>query len=141
MGGRYLHLDRDRLYWGLWGCARSVRSTLLENGLYDGEMEKTQELDLTWRRVCLLSWRGGAVSNDDSGLFTDVLLCMPTIYNAMLLALGAFDIYNEDSRLSTLLLPDSGITTTSSNTHLHLITLVPLHELPCSLSVHVSHTR
>jgi hypothetical protein len=74
----------------------------------------------------LLSWRGGAVSNDDSGLFTDILLCMSIIYNAMLLALGALLIYNYESRLSTLTLPDSGITTTSSITHLHLITLVPL---------------
>jgi hypothetical protein len=63
MVGRYLRLDRGRRHWGLWECARSVRSTLLDNGLYDGEMEKTQELDLTWRRVCLSSWRGGAVSS------------------------------------------------------------------------------
>jgi hypothetical protein len=86
----------------------------------------------------LLSWRGGAVSIDDSGLFTDILLCMPTIYNAMLLALGGFDIYNDESRLSTLTLPESGITTTSSITHLHLITLVPLADSlthPSSLSL------
>jgi hypothetical protein len=61
MVGRYLRLDRGRRHWDLWGCARSVRSTLLKNGRYDGEMEKTQEVDLVWRRVCLLSWRGGAV--------------------------------------------------------------------------------
>jgi hypothetical protein len=74
----------------------------------------------------LLSWRGGAVSNDDSGVFTDILLCMSTIYNAMLLALGALVIYNYKSRLSTLMLPDPWTPGTCSTSHLHLITLVPL---------------
>jgi hypothetical protein len=38
MGGLYLRLDRDRRSQGPWECARSVRSTLLENELCDGEM-------------------------------------------------------------------------------------------------------
>jgi hypothetical protein len=113
MGGRYLRLDRGRRNVGLWECARSVRSTLLENGLYDGEMEKKDGELVGETR--LLSWRGGAVSNGDSCLFTEILLCMSTIYNVMLLALGAFDMYNYESRLSTLVLPDSGITETNFN--------------------------
>ena len=51
---------------------------------------------------------------------------MSTIYNAILLALGAFDIYNYESRPSTQMLPDSDITGMESTSHLHLITLVPL---------------
>jgi hypothetical protein len=57
MVGRCLGLDRDRLYWDLWGCARSVRSTLLENGLYDGEMEKRQTVDLYGDASFVVAWR------------------------------------------------------------------------------------
>ena len=43
-----------------------------------------------------------------------LLWCMLTIYNVMLVASRAFDIYNYKSRLSTLMLPDSGMTTLGS---------------------------
>jgi hypothetical protein len=57
-------------------------------------MEKTQDVgfEMETRLSFVVAWR--CCFNPGSGFFTDVLLCMPTIYNAMLLALGAFDIYN-----------------------------------------------
>lgn len=40
MDGPCRRLGRDHPYQDLWECARSVMSTLLENGLYDSAVEK-----------------------------------------------------------------------------------------------------
>ena len=72
----------------------------------------------------LWSWRGGAVSNRDSDLGISTSMCMSTIYNANLLASGAFRYIQ--LRISSPSAVSSDTTLTYSDTQLHLITLEPL---------------